>query len=636
MYCVGPVNGVTGATCFGNYMKRLSIKRISTANNRYSRWLFAIFVIALMSGACTSSTPELTTDDLPEVTSVIQVDTHDTLRAILWQAPTILNPHLTNSRKDLVTARIVYEPLATFNAQGELAPILAAELPTLENGGVAEDGKSVTWKLKQGVQWSDGQPFTADDVAFTFDFITDLNVGATTRRAYGDVIESVEALDDYTVKVNFIQETPTWNLYFSGLQGVILPRHILASYDGSWQVGDFINQGDEGDQALFDLMVGTGPYRPVTARQEEVLFLGTEFRETNRIIYEPNPLYREEGKPYFDRLELKGGSTTNGAARSVLRFNEADFAWNLQVEVEDLENLGVAENGRIITSFGSRVERILLNRTDHSQARPSEERSTLLHPHPFLSDLAVRQAIAHAIDRDTIAELYGETGCPTANILSSLESTCDPNYEAAYPYDLDRAAALLDEAGWIDTDGDGIRDNGNDENKVQLELQFQTGSNAVRQRTQEIVRDALKQIGVSVKIEVIDASVFSQIGPAEMFYADLQEFATSTPNPDPGSNMGRWLCNTIPTPDNNWNGRNFERFCDADYEALYEQSTKEIDPDERDKLFAAMNDVIVKDVVTIPLIHRGSVSAVSNTIEGVDLTPWDSEFWNVQDWRRTN
>ena len=617
-------------------MGQLSNKRISIANTRLSRWLFGLCMFVLSLSACSSSTPEVSTDVLPEVAPVIQADTHDTLRVILWQAPNILNPHLTNSRKDLVTARIVYEPLATFNAQAELVPILAAEIPTLENGGLAEDGMSVTWVLKDGVQWSDGKPLTADDVVFTFSFITDPDVGARTRRAYGDAIESVEALDEVTVKVNFKQETPTWNLYFTGLQGVILPRHILSGYDGSWRVNEFIEQGDEGDQALFDLMVGTGPYRPTEARQEEVLFLGTEFRETNRIIYEPNPVYREEGKPFFDRLELKGGSTTNGAARSVLRFNEADFAWNLQVEVADLEEWEAEGKGQVLTSFGSRVERLLLNRTDPSPALPPDERSTRLHLHPYLSDLAVRQAIAHGINRDAIAELYGKTGCPTANILISAEQTCNPNYEAVYPFDLDKAAALLDEAGWVDTDGDGIRDNGDAENKVQLEMTFQTGSNTVRQLTQEIVRDDLKQIGIDVKIEIIDATVFSRIGPVEMFYADLQALATSTPNPDPGSNMARWLCNTIPTPDNDWNGRNFERFCEDAYDALYEQSTKEIDPAARDKLFADMNDVIVKDVVTVPIIHRGAVSAVSNTIQGVDLTSWDSEFWNVQDWRRTN
>jgi len=104
----------------------------------------------------------------------------DTLRMLWWQAPTILNPHLATGGKDTDASRVTYEPLASFNADGELVPFLAAEIPSLENGGVAADGKSVTWKLKADVKWSDGEPFTADDVKFTFDYIADPATGATS------------------------------------------------------------------------------------------------------------------------------------------------------------------------------------------------------------------------------------------------------------------------------------------------------------------------------------------------------------------------------------------------------------------------------------------------------------------------
>ena len=96
----------------------------------------------------------------------------DTLRLLYWQAPTVVNPHLSIGTKDLSASRIVYEPLASFDAEGELIPFLAAEIPSLQNGGVARDGRSVTWMLKSGIKWADGEPFTAADVSFTFEYAT--------------------------------------------------------------------------------------------------------------------------------------------------------------------------------------------------------------------------------------------------------------------------------------------------------------------------------------------------------------------------------------------------------------------------------------------------------------------------------
>ena len=124
------------------------------------------------------------------------------LRILFWQAPTILNPHLASSQKDWAPARVTYEPLASFDKDGNLIPILAAEIPSLQNGGVAPDGKSVTWKLRSDVKWSDGMPFSAADVEFTYDFIANHAVnGATTFTNYqgivfGEVVSGVNMFKD--------------------------------------------------------------------------------------------------------------------------------------------------------------------------------------------------------------------------------------------------------------------------------------------------------------------------------------------------------------------------------------------------------------------------------------------------------
>ncbi|MCA1368736.1 hypothetical protein I6F15_15220 [Bradyrhizobium sp. BRP14] len=154
----------------------------------------------------------------------------DTLRLLIWQAPSTLNPHLAPGIKDQTASRIVYEPLASFDDEGNLVPFLAAEIPSVANGQVAADGRSVTWKLRPNVKWSDGVPFTAKDVLFTHAYITNKDIGSSSTGSYRSV-EKVEALDDLTVKVTFKTVNPAWSLPFVGVQGMIIPEHVFAAYN---------------------------------------------------------------------------------------------------------------------------------------------------------------------------------------------------------------------------------------------------------------------------------------------------------------------------------------------------------------------------------------------------------------------
>lgn len=583
-----------------------------------------LLAISLLGVACGNATTE--TVLAPTVTPTAAATptgrgVGDTLRLLSWQAPTILNPHLATGQKDWAASRIVYEPLASFDEKGQLIPFLAAEIPSLENGDVAADGKSVTWHLKQDVKWSDGQLFTAADVLFTYQFIANPDTGATTTSVY-DAVESIAVIDDYTVKVNFKDVTPAWFLPLVGVQGMILPQHIFEEYNGANAL-----------ETAELLPVGTGPYQAVAFKPQEVLFLGTQLVETNKIIYEPNPFFREIDKPFFSRVELRGGSNPIEAARSVLQVGDVDFALNLFLEAPDLEKLGTADKGQVLAPFGAFVERILLNRADPNHRTPDGERSNPEFPHPILSDLQVRQALSYAIDRDAIAALYGPTGQATANMLVSPANYASPN--TTYEFDLEQAAALLDEAGWVDSDGNGLRD----KDGLEMSFVFQTSENAVRQQTQRIIQRALKSIGIEVEVKIISASVFFDNDPANPdtrfhFYADLEEFNTGNRSPDPGAYMKSWTCDEIAQKSNGWGGGNIERWCNPDYDALYEQSTKELDPQKREALFIRMNELLVEDVVIIPLVHRATVSGVSNTIEGIESTPWDEVTWNIKDWRR--
>ena len=546
----------------------------------------------------------------PTQTSSSQQDS-DTLKLLYWQAPTILNPHLSTGFKDAEASRITLEPLASFNNDGELVPFLAESIPTVENGGIAADGKSVTWKLKQDVKWSDGTPFTAEDVVFTYEFLSNPDVGAVSAGTY-EVVESVEAIDDYTVRVNFKEVNPAWSLVFVGAEGMILPKHIYEPYNGA-----------NAREAPANVKpIGTGAYQVV------------DFRPGDTVVYEPNPEFRLVEQLGFNRIELKGGGDATSAARAVLQTGDADFAYNLQVEAPVLEDLEAAGKGEVVSNYGALMERIIINHSDPNQAAPSGERSSVEIPHPFLSDRTVRQAFDLAIDRDTIAEqLYGVTGKATPNFLVAPPEyvSSDTNYE----YDPEKAQELLDRAGWKDTNGNGIRD----KNGTEMQLVFQTSVNPLRQKTQAVVKQGLQSIGVGVELKSIDPSVYFSSDPSnnetvEHFYADLQMYTTGNTSPDPAAYMNFMTCDQIPQKANNWSGDNNSRYCNPEYDRLWQEASKELDPEKRNQLFIEMNDLLIEGAVVIPLVHRADVMAFSNSLTGYEPTAWDMRTWDIMNWRR--
>ncbi|MGK7946135.1 MAG: peptide ABC transporter substrate-binding protein, partial [Microcystaceae cyanobacterium] len=493
----------------------------------------------------TSCNPQSSTPD--QAQSPTKTD-QETLKLLYWQAPTILNPHLSTGFKDAEASRITLEPLASFDENGELVPFLAAEIPSVENGGVAPDGKSVTWKLKQGIKWSDGQPFTAKDVVSTFDFISNPKTGSTSAGTY-EIVEKVEALDDYTVKISFKKVNPAWFLVFVGGEGMILPHHVYEPYIG-----------EKSREAPANLKpIGTGPYQAV------------EFKPGDVVVYEPNPNFRDADTLGFKRIELKGGGDATSAARAVLQTGDADFAYNLQIEAPVLKQLETGGKGQVVSVFAALMERILINQSDPNQATAEGERSSLDNPHPFLSDPLVRKAFSLAIDRETIAQqLYGVTGKATPNFLVLPKQFYSPN--TSYEFNLEQAGQLLDQAGWQDSNNNGTRD----KDGVEMEIVFQTSINPLRQKTQEIVKQGLQSIGVDVELKSVDATIFFSSDPSNddtvgKFYADLQMFTTGNTNPDPSNYLKDYLCSTIAQKSNNWSGDNYSRYCNPEYDQLWQQ-----------------------------------------------------------------
>src|SRR6186997_3104890 len=250
------------------------------------------------------------------------------LKTLWWQGPTLLNPHFATGTKDQDGSRIFYEPLASWDPEGFMFPVLAAEVPDLENGGLAKDGKSVTWKLKPGVQWHDGKPFTADDVVFNWEYAKDPATAAVTSGTYQDI--KVEKVDAHTVRVLFPKPTPFWADAFVGVRGMLIPKHLFADFSGA-----------KSRDAPTNLKpVGTGPYKFV------------DLKPGDMVRGELNTNYHAANRPHFDTIEMKGGGDAVSAARAVLQTGEYDYAWNLQVEDEILRRLEKGGKGATLIAPG--------------------------------------------------------------------------------------------------------------------------------------------------------------------------------------------------------------------------------------------------------------------------------------------
>jgi len=531
------------------------------------------------------------------------------LRLLYWQAPTILNPHLSVGVKDFAGSRIFYEPLADFDPDGNLVPILAFELPSAQNGSIGKDGTWVVWTLKKGVQWHDGRPFTADDVVFTWEYAADPATAATTLSVYRD-LERVEKVGEHAVKVVFKQPTHFWAEPFCGGGGLIVPKHVFAG-----------TRGAKSREAPANLRpVGTGPYRCV------------DFRPGDTVRADLNPGYHVANRPFFDTLEMKGGGDAVSAARAVLQTGEYDFAWNIQAEDDVLRRLEQGGKGRVLVTPTSAPEFIQLN-FSHPGTEIDGDRSSDKSPHPLLTDPAVRAALGLLVDRATIQEqIYGRLGQPTANFLNLPRRFQSQNLRAEFS--VDRANQALEGAGWK-RGADGIRAR----DGKRLKMLFQTSINAPRQKTQAIVKQAAAKAGVDLELKGVLASVFFSSDPANPdtashFYADLQMYTLFMGQPDPQRFMEGFTSWQIASKENKWSLGNVTRWRNDDYDRLWRASERELDPVKRAALIIRMNDLVVREGVVIPLLVRNEATAVSRKLQGVDITPWGSNLWNLASWSR--
>ena len=517
----------------------------------------------------------------------------------IYQEPETLNTYI--GVQTVIT--YVHKPFAEYlidvNDKGEYVPVLAVEVPSVANGGVSEDGLTITYKLKKDVKWSDGQPFTAADVKFTWEALVNPKNLVKSRSGY-ELIESVETPDDHTAVVKYKEYYAPYLTRFAP----VLPKHILGNLD---------NMND----APYNRMpVGTGPFRV------------TEWVSGDHITMEKNPNYREADKVKIDKLFFKIiPSREVGIAQ--IQAGDIDGVWDLiEAQIPMME-----KNPEISLCLSNALvsERLIMNHS--SPVAPNNGNPDF--PHPILADLRVRQAIQYAIDKNTIIDklLYGKARPGTTEIPDGWAHNPDVK---ATEYDPEKAKQLLEEAGWK-PGPDGIRQK--DGNRLRLKITTTTG-NKLREMVEQVLVAQMKAVGIEFYIENVPSSVlfgsWSNDADRKKGRYDILMYTTG-PGIDPHQQYeGYFHSKNIPTEANGGSGYNYTRHRDAELDKWLDLAGKAPSIEERAEAYRKAQARAAEIVPHIYLYRRVNVHAFRNNVKGWKPNGYGIidavATWNVADW----
>ena len=529
----------------------------------------------------------------------------------LYQEPQILNPYIATQTASGEVNGAMIEGLVGASAEGEYIPVLAQEVPSLANGLVtydpAADVLTVTYNLKEGVMWSDGAPFTCDDVLFTYEAIMDPESGAVSTSGY-DQITNMECSDELTAVVTY---SPFY-APFTGLFGSIMPRHATGApaemqrWPYNWHP------------------IGTGPFKM------------TEWVPGDHITLVKNENYREAPeKPYLDRLVIRI-TPSREVGMALIQTGEVDFVWDLiEAVVPDLEGKpGVA----VHITPGIGTERLLLNMADPTIDATDDPAN---NPHPLLGDVRVRQAIEAAINKDEINDvlLFGAASVGTGELnIGWGGAGCELTPST---FDPEAAMALLDEAGFTDADGDGIRECNGCETAaagtpMRLKIQTTTG-NQLREQAEQLIIEYLADVGIDMFIEnVPSAELFGSWASGAFRKHGMYDVLmyTTSPGIDPHSFMFDFFHSSrMPLEANEGSGTNYMRYLNADNDAALEAAGSTPDIPTRQQLYCQVMQQVQKDVPMIYLYNRAEIHATSDKLTGYQINTWDNQTWDSENWQ---
>jgi len=497
-----------------------------------------------------------------------------------------LNPWYTNMWFSSITDQLWDSWAWDFDDENNPVPVLVSEIPSTENGGISADGSVITMHLRDDLKWSDGEPLTSADFKFTYDMVLNPANAVASVSPY-DLLASLETPDDQTVVMTFKEPYAAW---MGTLWHGLLPQHVLQPvFDADGTI----------DNAEWNRKptVGAGPY--VFAEWES----GSYARfVTNDNYWGPKPKIDE----IFFRFVPDDASQV-----AALKTGDGDLGTFISyADIPGLKDAGV----QIFTVFSG------YNEGWYMYLDPEKG-------HPALQDVNVRKAIAMAFDRQKINDdlLLGLTK-PAVTYWDNTPYA-DPSL-TAYPFDPEQAKKLLDDAGWVDSNGDGVRD----KDGVDLELTYGTTTREIRQDTQAVAQQQLADVGIKLDLSNYDSDIFfsgyAEGGPAATGQLDIMEWSDTTDFPDP--NVTYWLCSEIPS-DNSPSGTNWQAICDQELDQLFQDQATQVDFATRQQTFYKISQMVYDKVYWLGLWQDPDIWAIGSRLQNVKLSG-TTPFFNIVEW----
>jgi peptide/nickel transport system substrate-binding protein len=504
---------------------------------------------------------------------------------IFVQEPETLNIHYTNMYFSTILQQL-WDPWAwEYDENNNPYPVLVSELPTVENGGISADGTVLTLKVREGVTWSDGEPLTADDFVFTWEMAIAPSNTVATSYPYSEAV-SVTAPDSETVVVTFAAPFAPWMYFFHGL----LPKHILQPVfdeEGTLDNAEWNNAPT----------VGNGP------------FIFSEWESGSYLRFVRNENYWGEA-PKVDEIFVR--IVPDDASQiAALTSGEGDLGIFIAYpDIPTLEDAGLTT----VKVFSGYNEGWYLNMGPDA--------------HPAMLDVRVRQALAYATDRFAISrDLLLDKTVPAATFWDG-SPWADPTIEP-YPFDPAMANSLLDDAGWVDSNGDGTRD----KDGVELVLRYVANDRQVRIDTMAVIKQQLAQVGIDVELFNYDSDIlfgsYGDDGPVATGNYDIAEWS-DLPGGFPDPDTAYWLCSEIPS-DESPQGSNWQFLCDEELNDLFVQQKTQVNFEDRVTTFHQISRIMFDEVYFLGIWQDPDIWAVGANLTGVKISGV-TPFSNITEW----
>jgi peptide/nickel transport system substrate-binding protein len=502
----------------------------------------------------------------------------------MQQEPEILNEAVNTMVAGVYVCNLIFSKFVKHNDRMELVPDLITGIPTIENGGISPDHLTYTYHLRPDARWHDGSPVTSADVEFTYRVMMHPDINVETRQGW-DIIDRVETPDPHTV-VFHLSEVYANFVGDCFYDESVLPEHIL---------GGFLGSGFQGT-SFHREPVGSGP------------FVFREWVAGSHISLSANRDYYGEG-PYLDEIVIVFVPDGNA----------------LLVRLETGEIMGVDNAPNMLLDVMERIPLV----TVHRNPALFNEHIDLNCEREMLSDVPVRRAIAKAVDRDELSQkIYDGIWLPAYGD----EHPNSPYYDD-YPrrhlrFDPEGAAKLLSEAGWVDRDGDGIREKGG--KRLELSISTTTG-NLNRERTELLLRQQLGRIGIDLRIENHHPSVmfasYDEGGVLKTGRFDMALYAFLTP-PDPSTKEGSYSERFLPPA-----GQNYSRIRNGRLTELLAMGSRTVEFDRRKEIYGEVAMLLADEIPIIPLLWVTQLDAMPKELRNYRPNPTQSgDTWNASEW----